>query len=305
MIDIEEMTPVERAEWVKSTYSCLDLLDDLEIEAVGGKIRSPFNEHDGTPSCHIYEDHWHDYSTGRWGDVVDLAMALTGWTWGKTLAKLSAGAVRNDSEPGHVARATPAEPVDMTATYRAARRPGDGRLGERWAPNLPGVPLWFLDRLTVADHLAENNDGDLLIPHWTGNGIVTGIKVRRRQGGKVSHPGSVFSAGLYTTQVPSGSPRAVITEGESDCWALTALLLDEADVYALPSGANLWRDAWLDQLGEYDVIYTAFDNDRAGEQATDKVRRAIGWGRWKAIIVPTMYNDVREAIAAGWHPSVK
>ena len=130
------------------------------------------------------------------------------------------------------------------------------------------------------------------------------MKVRHLDGGKSAYPGSQFGHSLYWPGAyhPLTLSTVVITEGESDCWALLQQPTAWA-VCALPSGAGLWRDDWLTQLETYETIYTAFDNDRAGEQATERVRRAVGWGRWKELKVPTLYNDVREAIAAGWKPS--
>jgi hypothetical protein len=65
-----------------------------------------------------------------------------------------------------------------------------------------------------------------------------------------------------------------------------------------------WKDAWLEDLAPYDEVLLCFDNDRAGTQALDKVTRKIGFDRAKELRVPQLYNDVREAVKAGWEPKL-
>jgi hypothetical protein len=296
--DFDELELEEKIALIRGAYTPRDVCEQFEIDIVGDKIRSPFNEHDETPSCHLYEDGWFDYSTGKWGDVIDLVVHLSGRKPGQVLRQLAGGVQSMELDPDRVKRAEK-KVADLTQLY------SDLTLNDYddmcwWVDRIPGVNLSYM-----LEHGGVTTDagGNLLIPHGH-DYRVHGIKVRHKDGRKTSVSGSSFTVGLYFASIPPlDSTVAVITEGESDCWALEQARPD-LHVYALPSGASLWRDDWLAQLEAYETIYTAFDNDRAGQQATEKVRTSIGWGRWKELRVPQLYNDVREAIVAGWEPKL-
>ena len=302
--DLQEMTPADKAQYIKTRFSLVDValqLFDLDF-APGNKITSPYNEADTTPSCHLYEDHFYDFSTGRGGDLIDLVIAKNNCTWSFAVRAIMEGVVRNDLEESVVRRSTPAPIVDLTPVWEGMICDGFSD----WDLGRPTVT--YIDGLFCNDVVAENSTGDLLIPHRH-DGIITGIKLRTRTGRKLAVDGSVFSAGLYRTGLHDVSAHtAVIVEGESDCWALEEFVTDNAlnvDVFALPGGAALWRDSWLSAFDIHDWVYTAFDNDHAGKQATEKVGKAIGWGKRKQLQVPPLFNDVREALAAGWQPSFR
>lgn len=306
--DFDELELEEKIALVRGAYTPRDVCEQFELTITGDKIRSPFNEADETPSCHLYEDGWFDYSTGKWGDVIDLVVHLSGRKPGQVLRQLAAGVQSMELDPERVRRAEK-QVVDLTDLFKD--------LSQRdlhatfWANRLPGVQLDTLVELHESQYLAEDRAGNLLIPHWgppagAGRFIVHGIKIRHTDGSKSSVSGSQFSRSLYDAGHTGMLEHtvAVITEGESDLWAIDPFMGEHVAVYALPSGAGLWRAEWLEELGRYEKVYTAFDNDRAGQQATEKVRSAIGWERWRQLAVPTLFNDVREAISKGWEPKL-
>lgn len=297
-IDFDEMTAMEKVDYVRATMTPFDVADTFELEERHGKIFSPFNPNERTPSCHLYEDGWFDYSAGKGGDVIDLYMLLTGAEWGAALNRLLVGAVRAGADPDRIRR-RPTELPDLTDQF-VAQLERSAPVGD-WAPSLAPVTAETLNHLFVEASIASTGT-ELWIPHWQGM-LVRGIKVRNIKGQKSAVPGSTFAVGLYWT-LPAEQERLIIAEGESDAWALLQAPGLYADVAALPGGAGLWKDRWLDGLDQYETIYTAFDNDRAGQQATEKVRSAVGWGRWKELKVPSLYKDVREAMAAGWEPKL-
>lgn len=300
MTDLSELTFAEQIEYVRGAISPLDLVEQLDdIEVVSGKIRSPQNPQERTPSCHLYEDHWYDYSTGKGGDVLDLYMALTGAKLPRAVDKLLRWADSDDLDPDRVRKYQPAEPPDMTEQFRHHQRDSHGNW-DLWMEKLVPINSWTINSLVESWHLAVM-DGTMFIPHWH-DGRVRGIKTRALDGRKAAVPGSTFACGLYWPHQVLAGDVLVIAEGESDSWCLYQAL--ECDVAALPGGAGLWKNAWLDELDQYSTVYTAFDNDRAGQQATEKVRKAVGWDRWRELKVPTLFNDVREAMAAGWEPKL-
>jgi hypothetical protein len=224
------------------------------------------------------------------------------------MRRLGAGAQALELDPERVKRAEK-QFVDMTQLFKDMATTRVDLFF--WAEQLAGVKSDLLGELEEAQYLGQDSHGSLLIPHWgppaeSGRFIVHGIKVRRLDGSKTSVSGSQYSRCLYDVSrggFPSNTV-AVITEGESDCWAIEPHMSQDVSVYSLPSGSSLWRADWLPSLEQFETIYTAFDNDRAGQQATEKVRSSIGWGRWKELAVPTLFNDVREAISKGWEPKL-
>lgn len=296
--DVADMELQEKIDLIRSSLTPLDLADMFELPVTRDKITSPFNPTERTPSCHLFLDGWFDYSTGKHGDVIDLYRALSGAGLGRAVNRLLEGAQRMDADPDRVVR-KPVELPDLTEKFDIGR--GGVGSAATWAERLKPISPSFLTTLASSDRLGIRPGGDMWIPHWH-DGVVRGIKVRSASGAKSAVPGSTFACGLYSPFDGTGSV-AVITEGESDCWALCDARLG-VQVLALPGGAGVWRDSWLPSLEQYDTIYTAFDNDRAGRQATEKVRKAIGWGCWRELVVPQLFNDVRAAMAAGWTPKL-
>lgn len=309
--DPMDMTLTEKIAYVKSSVTPLDLADMLEIPVVGDKIVSPFNPDERTASCHLYEDGWYDFGTGQHGDVVDLYCKLTGASVGKAVNRLLEGAQRLDVDPDRVRRVA-VELPDLTDDYWTDFGDPDHDI-YAWVDRLPPLAGEVMRGLWNDDVFRFRfSDGTMGIAHEH-DGVVRGIKLRTITGQKSAVPGSTFACGLYQP-FPVRYSTAVITEGETDCWALEATGI-EADILSLPSGAGLWKDAWLTQLVPYQRIYTAFDNDEAGKRATDKVERAIrNWrpvegetfnDRWRRLDVPGGSKDVREALVNGWQPRFK
>lgn len=314
MSDVSDMDLMEKVEFVRSTVTPLDLIDMLGLEEHRNKIRSPWNEADENPSCHLYEDGFFDYSTGRHGDVIDLYRQLAGCSFARAVNRLAEGAQRLDVDEDRIQR-KPVELPDLTEQWGAlpdCANHSAAAMCEHWAGAIKGISPTHLRLLRSCGEI-KMTPTEMYIAHRhfapIGDGVsyrvVRGIKIRQFGGGKSAVPGSTFACGLYRSDLVNPAGVAVITEGESDCWMLARHWYGGTPaVFALPSGAGLWRDSWLADLEGYETIYTAFDNDRAGEQATEKVRKAVGWGRWRELKVPTLYKDVREAMVAGWEPKL-
>lgn len=294
MSDLADEKPTP--ELVKSMISVPELAELLDLEVNGqNKIRSPFNAADETPSCHLYEDHFYDYSTGQGGDVIDLLRAVCSdeenqMSYSEALWRLWRRALKAGREPGDVETGKPRVVEDMSPQVLEYIRANPPYVWPEWSVWLPG---------NVVSTVTE-----MIVPHQDGTGIY-GVKVRKRNGGKLAWPGSQFMHRLYHPYAwrPAQHRQpdvCLITEGESDCWALTPLLEPHFPVYALPSGAGSWRDSWLKDLEPYSIILTAFDNDDAGKKATDKVASKVGVLRHVRVPIPQLAKDVRDALEMGW-----
>lgn len=289
----------DKIAYLKATVSVHDVLSLFGIEPNSqGKIISPWNPEERTPSCHCWEDHVYCFSTGKGGDIFDVVMAITGETEiTRAVWSIKNRAVRAGLEYGQVEQRKPRQVHDFTAQLEGA-----------------GAPLV---RLRLGDFtydvsdcgLRQDPEGNVLVPHRR-DGVTYAVKVRYRSGGKGAWAGSVPTAHLYA---PSGAidpnPElvAVLCEGESDCWAMADALRrsgQRAQVLGLPSGAAAWKDHWLDELRVYRKVYVCMDNDRAGRQAADKIVRKIGWAKATELRVPQLRSDVREAVETGWIPDL-
>ena len=287
-LDLDEIRPT--IDLVKETVSLTEVAEmlDLDIDNTG-KIRPPWNPDERTPSCQLYESDFYDFSTGRWGDFVDLVRAVYGETeeelpTGKIIRLVWNKALRSGHEPGDVE----AKPVKVLHDFT------DELLSH---PNIEPDMGPFGVRL---DGITQ------LIPHRDENGTY-GVKTRG-PAGKTAWPGSQFTHRLYdpygwNPTLPVGGDL-VICEGESDSWAMCRALPGDVRVLALPSGAAAWKDFWMDDIEMFRRVFLCFDNDRAGKQATDKVLRKVGWAKGHTLKVPGLYNDAREAIEAGWAPQL-
>lgn len=291
-----EHTP-ELAKSLITTAEACEQFYGYEINS-SGKITSLKNPNERTPSLHVYEDAggWWDFSTGEGGDVIDFVMAVEECTFSQAVYRLVHKALKAGREPGDVEK----QPVKAIVDFRPRLQEDETyTVNPR---NWPG--------LSPPPNVAEDYDGHLLIPHEDQDGVY-GVKVRGRDGSKSAWPGSIFTKRLYDPMGWSddpGSIRAtgacVIAEGESDCWALSNAFLGTIKVLALPSGAGCWKDHFLTDLEPFEKIWVCTDNDRAGEAARQKITSRVGHLRAEQLRVPPLYGDAREAIAAGWRPSL-
>lgn len=303
---------LERIAIVKAKWSVPELVESLTGEPIPSsrKVHSLFNESDSTPSMHLYDDSFYCYSTGKYGDVVDLIRFVKHCTVERAVQILEAEA----DDLGLVATVRTVAPkppfaMPLIAFWRV--------YDERCPPMAPpaGVTHGLFASLFNHDRIGIYNKDDLAIVHYDPGAFdyVTckpkpvGVKYRGKDGRKWSEPGSDFSSFLYQPFAYSQGneqTRCVITEGETDSWAwLSVRPVDH--VYALPSGAQSWKDKFLSQLERYDKVYICFDQDHAGVMARDNVTRAVGWGRAEWVQLPCGVKDVRDAVAQGWSPTLK
>jgi hypothetical protein len=300
--DWKALSLTDKAAMLKTTITMTELVELCGHDVNHDKVRPPWNPIERTPSTHLYEDHFYDYGSGRHGDIFDwiaeehIAAGEEPASLSKRVAYVRRLALKGGKEPGDVdtVPVRKLENLDVHLLFSNA------------------LPYDF-GGFPTAQYgvMKDHNTGDIMVPHWeyTEDGYrVYGIKIRLGSGGKSSIPGSQFTHRLYD---PDGWPlrgrrdRCIITEGESDCWAMIeATRGDHVDVFALPSGSSAWKDAWLKDLESYREIRLCFDNDRAGKEAFDKVTRKVGFDRARELRVPYLYNDAREAIEAGWEPKL-
>lgn len=281
-------------ELVKTMISVPEVAEMYGFEPQGGKITSILAPEERTPSLHLFDDHWFDFGRGKGGDVIDFVQIVEGCTYSQALWRLWTKSLKAGREPGDVERQPVRQVMDFTEQLEDEGWPVDPRFD-------------YLRPPSNCRSVRPFNGPALLIPHADAEGVY-GVKVRHADGRKDAWPGSQFTKRLYdpdgwSHSIDRPNALAVIAEGESDCWALRELVWP-AYVFALPAGAATWKDSWLEDLEPFDKVWICTDNDRAGQQARDKLTSKIGYLKAEQLFVPPLYGDAREAIAAGWRPQI-
>jgi hypothetical protein len=284
-----ELEFLEQIAALKATVTVPDVAQLLGLEAdEGDKIPSPWNPTERTPSCHLYEDHFYDYASGRGGDIFDLVIAVNpAETLESAVKALRNKAVSAGKQYGDVEAAVPREILDFgpqLGNYQELRE---------WE----GIPLDYGVR--------KDFEGNIYVPHRDPGGTYA-VKVRHVGGGKSSWAGSQLSHRLYD---PFGwnpgytpKPDLVLVEGESDAWAMLSVAGNQVDVLALPAGVGTYKDHWYNDLAPYYRVFVCTDNDKAGKEGLNRLLLKVGYARAEPLRVPQLFNDAREAIAAGWRP---
>jgi 5S rRNA maturation endonuclease (ribonuclease M5) len=273
---------------IKETVDILTVLDWLELEAPGsnGKIRSPHHE-DNTPSLHIYEDQneWHDFSTGKGGDVLDLVQYVFGCRIRDAIkwleCRIDEGFDVLDLGHKRVINPRQRELTDFTERFKRETQPLTAAssgltsfIDRRW----PAVNWMALEL-----HGVRCTYNALHIPHFDTERRVIGVKTRDIAGNRTSWKGSTFTSRLYGAPAdyfPQSYQVALILEGEPDVWAADTIEIDSAAVstvvaYGMPSGAGTWKDDWNHEILQYRGAIICTDRDEAGEEARLKISKSL------------------------------
>lgn len=286
-----------------------DVLDLLEVEYDPGEAQNPagfkihsFYKEENTPSLHIYEDHWYDYSQGRGGTQIDFVMEYSGCSFGRAMRLLERGvgdplgwekpkveAKPPEPMPDHRERIAAESEELLAEKHEHLRR----KIFEKWG--LDWVLLW---RCGV-----QVGPGEALwIPHQAPDGTIPGVKVRDIYSGrKFSLKPSKFLH-LYAPLLPvvPVDQVAILTEGESDTWTGIHMLLSYGvAVYGLPSGGLGVKPEMLKPLRRYRRVYYVHDQDDVGFKSMAKVSMLLP-GIVEPLELPHGAGDLNEAFRQGW-----
>jgi hypothetical protein len=289
---------------VKRTTTMRDVLRICGLSEPNrqGKIRSIFNPVERTPSLHVYDFDWYDFSTGQGGDQISFIQHALGVPYTRALEILGRGmsmAVRPRDRFDHD---LPFEPPDFTDKYENLVESDEH--AEAWRVLIPEKwpTLTLTDVWGFGCKIAEN--GDLWIPHKIRKPhenvrIVRGVKIRHLpDAAKSALTGSMFTVGLYRPL--SGRPdktHALLVEGESDAWVAAKMLgTRDVTVLALPSGAGTWKPRFVEELKAFKSVGVAFDDDDPGNSAWEKVQKDLE----SAYRIQVPGGRVAEAAADGW-----
>ncbi len=282
----------------------------------------PFHA-DTRPSFHLFEG---DDGVQRWScmpcgvtgsDVFDLLQRKLNLDFSEALEHATGlfQSLPADYEPQRV-QVKRGDPSDWAADVEQAR----ARAAEKDAHGI----LSMLTGLASAENPAEAArwdtflrsqlgwgiaDEGVYMPHWSPDGQLTGCKIRKGNGERISKTGSRYD-NLYASWLGTRHRDALLTEGETDCaWAMfqAAELGLPLNVYALPRGASNDPAAALQAITAdfmtflsklRGTIYLAFDPDTAGVTATRAWIAALdtaGFGDRVRVCSLPLHRDLREA----------
>lgn len=255
-----------------------------------GRATCPFHN-DTEPSLYMWEGNdgvklWWCQPCGFGGDVFSLIQRSFSCTFPEAISR--ARAFLQDVPENYVPPVTVSgrsreismdewEQHVLDAQARAEQEDHSGYMAAR----IGLAPLADTGLCTAWDKWIRANwrwgvdeRGNILMPHYTREGILAGCKVRSPAGDRWSLDGSVYSGQLYGAWKPKNAQNVLLTEGETDCIFAACQRVREkvsVDVMALPAGAgDAIDDRWLLHLKEYETVYLAFDPDKAGIAATWK-----------------------------------
>lgn len=295
-------------------YSRQQLKQQLPLEFVLAQLGHPLNSqaravcpfhNDANPSLRIYESDYghqkfHCDPCGADGDVFDLIRRINGvdfptaeMTADRFLAELP-----SDWNPMHpvFASNTPADPASWGAELKAGQERAALPVSEGGYNGLLSFMTGFAEPGEVDDEEARRIDRFLrehlgwgvvdegarnviLIPHWSEEGILTGVKVRDIMGSKYARAGSTFDD-LYMSWIPKRFKSLLLCEGETDAiWAKMAILRDgrpNVDVRALPKGAGNITARHIQQANQWEHVFIVMDADTAGVRATRELVDKLG-----------------------------
>lgn len=257
------------------------------------KSLCPFHD-DSEPSLWLWmgddgQERWHCFVCGIGGDQIDLLRRIRGLTFGQAVVELDeiadsfTGAIRRvyrKRDPDSDARA-----LHETVSEAMERAKDDAMQGymSLYATRLvdPLRPEERFDYDAMLRGLGWGVDdlGRVVMPHWDAAGELTGAKLRAPDGTKSAVPGSRFTQ-LYLSWIRPTTKRAVILcEGETDsAYALRHMQTQAcaySDVRGTSGAGHKPTDEDLDQLAVWDTVYTAFDGDAAGAEATARYAEAL------------------------------
>lgn len=148
--------------------------------------------------------------------------------------------------------------------------------------------------------VARDDDGNLVYPYYT-DGKLVGYKTRLTSPKRFPWEGEMASVTMFRPRTQlSGNRYLIITEGEQD--AMAAHQLTGYTCWSIPFGAtsaSKYLKRALREIDQYENVYIAFDNDKAGRDATDQALAILDPAKTKTITFPPGIKDFNQ-LARDW-----
>ena len=142
-----------------------------------------------------------------------------------------------------------------------------------------------------------------LYPYYNGHEL-SATKYRNTVSKDFFVSGSYNDTGLFGQQLFKGGKYVTITEGECDAMAAYELLGSKWAVVSIKRGAQgAVKDIKesLEFFEEFENVIIAFDNDKAGKEASVKVARLFKPGKARILTLPNGFKDPNDMLRSNKH----
>lgn len=142
-----------------------------------------------------------------------------------------------------------------------------------------------------------------LYPYYNGHEL-SATKYRNTINKDFFVSGSYNDTGLFGQQLFKGGKYVTITEGECDAMAAYELLGSKWAVVSIKRGAQgAVKDIKesLEFFEEFENVIIAFDNDKAGKEASVKVARLFKPGKARILTLPNGFKDPNDMLRSNKH----
>lgn len=127
----------------------------------------------------------------------------------------------------------------------------------------------------------QSFNGQLIFPFFKDGELVA--QKCKTKGKQIQIRGDISSADMFGSQLwGKAHKKLVITEGEEDALAVASVVHESIHVTTLTNGAasvKTFIEKHYKRLAEYEVIILCFDNDEAGQKATQKFKKLFTSGQ--------------------------
>ncbi len=212
---------------------------------------------------------WSDFSTGEKGDLLDLFMAVHGYSFNEALADAKRFLNVVDSMPERPAKTytRPSKPKGSSTPVNRVREWLNGR----------GITDETIDAFRVRE-VQRNGAMWALFPYLR-DGVYINAKYRNPDDKKGMGQEADAEPCLFGWHLVDPKARSiVITEGEIDCMSIWQAGIPALSVNA-GAGNHQWIESDWDRLERFSDIVIAFDHDEAGDKGANEIMKRLGIDR--------------------------
>lgn len=214
---------------------------------------------------------WKDFATGASGDLLDLFVAVNGYSFSEALAdaKRFLNVVESMPEKPQKAYTKPAKPKGSVTPVSRVRE---------WL-NARGITDETIDAFKVRE--VQRNGATWALFPYLRDGVYVNAKYRNPDDKKGMGQEADAEPCLFGWHLVQPKDRTiVICEGEID-----AMTLWQAGITAMSVNAGAGNHQWIesdwDRLERFSEIVISFDHDDAGDKGAAEVAKRLGIDRCK------------------------
>lgn len=219
---------------------------------------------------------WSDFSTGEKGDLLDLFVAVNGYSFPQALADAKRFLGVTDSMPERPSKTytRPAKPKGTSVPVSRVREWLNGR----------GITDETIDAFRVRE--VSRNGGTWALFPYLRDGEYVNAKYRNPDDKKGMGQEADAEPCLFGWHLVQPKERSIIIcEGEIDCMTVWQSGLAALSVNA-GAGNHQWIENDWEKLDRFSDIVLCFDHDEAGDKGATEVMKRLGIDRCRRMKMP-------------------